>query len=172
MSGRSRTAGPAWLTFVSRAPMLLAVIAGLLLVAMVCVITLGVVSRYVFSAPLLGVNEIVQLIAVALAMLALPHATAAGAHVRVDLFDRPLGRWGRLAGDILARGLSIVALWFLCRQAWVKALDAAEYGDVTNMLQLPLWPAYGAVLLGMGLSAVIMAVQIVVRVIGWRHDHV
>ena len=137
---------------------------------MVAVITLGVVLRYVFAAPLLGVNEIVQLIAVALAMLAMPHATDSGAHVRVDLLDETLGHWGRLGGDVLGRLLSIIALGFLCRQAWVKALDAVEYGDVTNMLQLPLWPAYAAILLGMGLSALVMAAQIVARLTGVRHD--
>ena len=39
----------------------LTVIGGLCLLGMVVVVTAGVVSRYVFGAPLLGVNEIVEL---------------------------------------------------------------------------------------------------------------
>ncbi len=162
---------PAWLTLVGLAPRLLAVIAGLCLVVMVTVIAAGVVMRYVFSAPILGVNEIVQMTAVALAMLALPQATAVGAHVRVDLFDKPLGRWGRFAGDILSRGLVIWATYYLCRRAWAKMFDAVTYGEATNMLQLPLWPAYAAVFAGMALSALVMAAQIAALLTGWNPDH-
>ena len=159
---------PTWAAWAGRVPALLAVGAGLCLLGMVCVVTLGVVLRYVFGAPLLGVNEIVQLIAVALVMLALPYCTASGAHVRVDLFDRVLGRAGRLAGDLLGRGLSIMALAVICRQAWRKAAEAMEFGDATNMLGLPLWPFYGAILAGMGLCALVYLVQVAALLAG--HD--
>nr|WP_286174187.1 TRAP transporter small permease [Rhodobacter sp. NTK016B] len=145
--------------------------AGLCLVAMVCVIAAGVVMRYFLGNPLMGANEIVQTIAVALVMLALPQATATGAHIRVDLLDRTLGRWGRLAGDILARVLSITVLGHLCLRAFAKATEAAEYGDATNMLQLPLWPVYGAILIGMGLCILVFAAQILGRLMGWTPDH-
>lgn len=150
-----------------QAPALLAIGAGLCLISMVVVVMLGVVLRYVVGNPLLGVNEIVQLIAVALAMLALPYCTASDAHVRVDLFDRFLGRWGRLFGDLLSRSLSVTALFFLCWQAWDKAADAIEFGDVTNMLSLPLWPIYGAIVLGMALCALVYAMQIMALILGW-----
>ena len=39
------------------------------------------------------------------------------------------------------------------------------------MLQLPLWPAYAAVLLGVGLSALVMAAQILALLTGWTPDH-
>lgn len=147
-------------------PAVLAIGAGLCLLSMVGVVCAGVVMRYLVGNPILGVNEIVQMAAVALAMLALPYATSSGAHVRVDLLDGRLGRWGRLTGDLFSRALSIVALIILCRQAWSKAVDALEYGDVTNMLQLPIWVAYAAILLGMGLCAVVFAVQMVALVAG------
>jgi TRAP-type C4-dicarboxylate transport system permease small subunit len=94
-----------------------------------------------------------------------------GAHVRVDLFDKPLGRWGRFAGDILSRGLVIWATFYLCRRAWAKMFDAVTYGETTNMLQLPLWPAYAAVFAGMALSAFVMAAQIAALLTGWNPDH-
>lgn len=145
--------------------------AGVCLVVMVGVITLGVVMRYVVGRPLLGVNEIVQMVAVALAMLALPYTTSSGAHVRVDLFDRRIGRWGRLIGDLLSRALSITALAILCARALSKAGEAMQYGDVTNMLELPLWPVYAALVAGMGLCALVFAVQVVAIVLGWTDDH-
>ncbi|WP_461468994.1 TRAP transporter small permease [Pararhodobacter sp.] len=159
-----------WPARIGRGSAILAIGAGICLIAMVAVISLGVVMRYVVGNPLLGVNEIVQLIAVALAMLALPYATAAGAHVRVDLLDRHLGRWGRMFGDLSSRALSIIALVFLCRQAWRKAAEAQEFGDVTNMLELPLWPVYGAILLGMGLCVAVLAAEVAGLLLGWKRD--
>lgn len=160
-----------WSTRVDQVTQLLAIGAGICLITLVAVVSLGVILRYVIGAPLLGINEIVQMVAVALAMLALPYCTSAGAHVRVDLFDTVIGRWGRFLGDIFSRCLSIVALSYLCRQGWKKASEAVEYGDVTNMIQLPLWPVYGAICVGMALCSFVFAVQILALILGWEADN-
>ncbi len=149
-----------WLDRVSR---ILAGFSAFVLLAMMGVTFVGVVMRYAFNAPILGNNEIVQLLAVALVMLALPYATQTEAHVRVDVFDRMIGRWGRFAGDVVSRGLTILVFCFLARRAWLKALDAAEFGDATNMLGLPIWPLYGLITLGFALCTVVLALQIVAR---------
>ena len=160
------------LALASRVPAALAVGAGICLMTMVAVVTTGVILRYVFGAPLLGLNEVVQLLAVALAMLALPHCTQSGGHVRVDLFDGVLGRFGRFAGDVLSRALTVVALFHLCRQAWAKSAEAIEFGDATNMLELPLWPFYGAILTGMALCALVYLADIAALVLRLRGSHV
>ncbi|MEM9475802.1 MAG: TRAP transporter small permease [Pseudomonadota bacterium] len=160
---------PAWLARANQVPTLLAVGAGICLITMVVVVTAGVVMRYAVGRPLLGVNEIVQLVAVALAMLALPYCTQSGGHVRVDLFDSALGRVGRFLSSLLFRILTIVALFFLCRRAWTKAVEAIEFGDVTNMLQLPIWPFYGAVFAGMALCALVYLFEAFALIVGWRN---
>lgn len=158
---------PSWSALVGQGPAVLAVGAGICLIAMVGVVILGVTMRYVFGNPLLGVNEIVQLTAVALAMLALPQCTSTGGHIRVDLFDKILGGGGRFLSDLMFRLLAVIALFFLCRQAWKKAAEAIEFGDTTNMLELPIWPLYGAVFVGMGLCAVIYALEAIALLFGW-----
>lgn len=155
----------AWSDISGRATRFLAVVAGIFLIAMTVLISFAVFMRYVVGQPILGVNEIVQLIAVALAMLALPYATHTSKHVRADIFDPALGRVGRLLADIASRAVSIFALWFLVNRAWLKALDALEFGDVTNMLELPLWPFYGLIALGIALCMVVFALQLVAIVL-------
>jgi TRAP-type C4-dicarboxylate transport system permease small subunit len=135
--------------------------AGASLLFMVVLISTGVVLRYFFNTPILGLNEIVQLNSVAVVLLALPWATAEGAHVRVDVTDRAIGRWGRFAGDLLARLLSGFVLAVLVWRAALKALDAAKYGDATNMLGPPIWPFYAILGVGMALCVVVLAVQVV-----------
>lgn len=141
--------------------MILASVAGVFLIAMTCLISIAVIMRYVAGQPILGVNEIVQLIAVALAMLALPYTTHSQRHVRADIFDPALGAMGRFLADLLTRALSIAALCYLVVRAKDKALDAHEFGDATNMLELPIWPFYGLIALGMSLCIIVFALQFV-----------
>jgi TRAP-type C4-dicarboxylate transport system permease small subunit len=128
---------------------------------MVVLIAIGVVLRYAFATPILGINEIVQLNSVAVVMLALPWATAEGAHVRVDVLDRAIGRVGRFVGDVASRSLSSFVLAVLVWRAGLKALDALKYGDATNMLSLPIWPFYAILAVGMSLCVLVMIGQLV-----------
>ncbi|GAB4361046.1 MAG: hypothetical protein Kow0026_23860 [Oricola sp.] len=155
----------AWSKLFDRATLVLAAVAGAGLLFMVVLISSGVIMRYVIGQPILGVNEILQLTAVALAMLALPYTTQSRAHVRASIFDNALGRWGRMAGDIITRVLSIIALCVLIDRAWGKTADALEFGDSTNMLGLPLWPVFGLIAAGMLLCVLVFAAQILVVVI-------
>ena len=133
--------------------------------AIVVIVTTGVIMRYAFGAPLRGINEFVELTAVALIMSSLPFCTFQQDHVAVDMFDRFLGRWGRLIGDIVARLLSGFVLAILTQRAVLKALDAWEWGDATNMLRMPIWPFYLILAVGAGLCVLIFALQLILIVV-------
>jgi TRAP-type transport system small permease protein len=153
-----------------RATLILAMAAGVSLLFMVLLIAVGVMLRFAFAQPILGLNEIVQLNSVAVVMLALPWATAEGAHVRVDVLDNAIGRIGRYAGDLASRMLSAFVLVVLVWRSALKALDALNYGDATNMLGLPIWPFYAILALGMALCVVVLAVQIAALLAGGPRD--
>lgn len=139
---------------------LLTIASSLALAVLLVATFAGVIMRYVFGAPILGGNEIIQLASVALVMLAMPGAARDEIHVRVDVFDGRIGRWGRFTGDILSRAISIFLLTMLAWRSWYKLADAAEYGDATNMLRIPLWPFYGLLLLGAALYAIVLLLQL------------
>ncbi len=160
---------PARSTLLDRANLFLALAAGISLLYMVVLIAAGVVLRFAFALPILGVNEIVQLTSVAVVMLALPWATAEGAHVRVDVLDRAIGRHGRFAGDVVSRVLSAFVLAVLVWRAALKALDAAKYGDATNMLALPIWPFYAVLAAGMALCVAVLLVQLAAILMAGPH---
>lgn len=143
----------------------LTVVAGVSLLTIVATVTAGVVMRYAFGTPLLGINEIVQLTAVALVMASLPYCTVREEHVAVDLFENRIGKWGRFIGDILSRALSGLVLAILCYRAILKMADSWQWGDATNMLRLPLWPFYTVLAAGAGLCALIFAAQLVLILI-------
>ncbi|MNI16869.1 Tripartite ATP-independent periplasmic transporter, DctQ component [compost metagenome] len=94
-------------------------------------------------------------------MAALPYCTAKSGHVGVDVFDNAIGRVGRFIGDIGSRLLSGFVLSVLAQRAILKALDAREFSDTTNMLSLPIWPFYGILAFGITLCVIVMAAQCV-----------
>jgi TRAP-type C4-dicarboxylate transport system permease small subunit len=151
---------------IDRTTSTLAILAGASLLFMMATIAIGVVTRYAFNMPITGIDEIVQMTGVGLIMLALPYATLNDAHVRVDIFDEWLGRFGRQFSDVLSRLLSGFVLLILVDRAWTKLLDAREFEDTTNMLGMPLWPFYAMLAAGVSLCLVVFAVEILLVVSG------
>lgn len=144
-----------------RASKPLTVLAGVSLLFIVLIIVASVVARYFLNSPIKGADELVQMAGVVLIMMALPYGTSVGAHVRVDIFDAFLGKAGRIFGDVISRLLSGFVLCIITHRAFLRMLDAYEYADTTNMLQLPLWPFFGVLMLGTLLCLVIYLAELV-----------
>ena len=137
---------------------------------LMCLVSYAVFRRYVMNDPVLGDAELVQIGMSLVVMMAMPFATFSGAHIRVDIFDNKIGFWGRYLGDLLARGLGAYILFLLIQKTWDKALDAHEYGDVTNMIEIPVWIAYGAITIGMGGYALVLIAQLIVQLVSGLRD--
>ena len=152
----------AWSSSLDQASVWLTWIGGAALLMIVVLVTAGIAMRYVFRMPILGVNEFVQLAAVALVMSALPYCTSRSGHVNVDVFENAIGWFGRFVGDIVSHGLSLLVFAILTQRAALKALDALEWGDATNMLGLPIWPFYASLAFGALLCALIFFAQMLV----------
>ncbi len=157
---------PVW---VGRVDMWLATLSSVVLAFMMIFVFVGAILRYAFNAPITGGNEVLEMASVAIVMLAVPFCTTQDAHVRIDLLDRPLGEVGRMLTDVLYRVIGIFVLWYLVKSYIARAQDAHEFNDVTNMLDIPLWPFYGLIVFGMALYAVILAGQLLTLVRNlWR----
>ncbi len=149
----------------------LAAISGAVLFVLMCLVSYAVFRRYVMNDPVLGDAELVQIGMSLVVMMAMPYATAHGAHIRVDIFDRRIGAWGRFLGDLMARSIGSFILFLLIEKTWDKALDAHEYGDVTNMIEIPVWIAYGAITIGMGGYATVLFVQLIAQLLSGVRDY-
>jgi len=137
-----------------------ATLSGLALFGVMLIVTVSVIFRYVLNAPILGSQELIQIGMGVVVMLAMPYTALTGKHIQVDILDNHLGKTGRFAADLLARAVGIYVLWLLIGKAWEKMWDAIEFGDVTNMIEVPIWIAYAAIVFGMGFFALVMVLQI------------
>lgn len=141
----------------------MAAIAGVALISMMLVAFMGVIMRYFFQIPILGGNEIIQILAGVTVMMAIPVTAIDNNHIRVDVLDNFIGRIGRFIGDISSRAFSAFILFHLVVKVFGKTLDAIKYKDTTNLLEFPLWPMYGFVTLGMSLFLAIILIELVLR---------
>ena len=138
-----------------------AILGGLILMAVMLLVSTTVFFRYVLNQPILGDQELVEMGMPLVVMAAMPFAALQGAHIRVDVLDRAIGEKGRFWGDVFARSVSCIVLALLVRKTFAKALDAHKYNDVTNMIEIPVSIAYAAITIGMGLFAVVLAAQLI-----------
>ena len=114
--------------------------AAILLFGLMALTTVDVIGRYVFNRPLRGAFEVTELLLLTLIFAGLPLASRAGEHVTLDFIDQLLGRRG---SSLLARAVDLVCgalILGLAWRVWVKAGKIAGYGDITDVLRLPIAP--------------------------------
>ncbi len=140
-----------------------ALLGGFVLFGIMILVSVSVFFRYALNRPILGDQELVEIGMALVVMMAMPFATLKGDHIRVDILDDRIGDIGRFAGDVFARCVSCFVLLLLIGKTWDKMLDAYKYDDVTNMIEIPVWIAYASITLGMGLVAIVMAVQLMAQ---------
>lgn len=134
-------------------------------------VSLSVFFRYVLNQPILGDQELVEIGMSLVVMLSIPFTAWKKEHIRVDVLDAWLGATGRFVSDLIVRIVSCFVLFLLVQKTWAKTLDAHEYGDVTNMIEIPVAIAYGAITLGMFLFIIVLVVQLIQQIRHGMEDY-
>jgi len=124
---------------------MLAGLASALLVAIMMLTVVDTTGRYLLNSSIAGSNEMIEIMLSVLIMLAIPFCTTEGAHIKVDLLDRVLGKWGRFFATFLTNTIGAATLYFLASRAWRKATEAWEYEELTLYVQFPKSILYGTI---------------------------
>ncbi|MCY4548714.1 MAG: TRAP transporter small permease [Defluviicoccus sp.] len=120
----------------------LAVVSGLVLVALIGLTFADVVLRYVFAAPILGAKDLLEMGMVTVVALAFPFTWRIGGHIVVDLIpEYPIDALNR-GREIAVRAICAAIFALLAWQAWLRADDAALFNEATNMIALPFQPFF------------------------------
>lgn len=114
-----------------------------LMSAMVALTFTDVIGRRVFDHPVFGAHDITEHVMALLVFTGLPLLTLAAMHLKVDLFDKVLLQprfawWLKLTVFLTALVFAIMAFTLAG-----KAIDAANYSEVSQGLNLPRAPLYG-----------------------------
>ncbi len=145
----------------------------LLIVGLVVIISVDIIGRELFGAPLPGVPEMVSLSIVAIVFLQVPQALRSGRLTRSDAMlntwhaRRP---WLANALEILWDMLGIVVLCAILYAHWpmlVRAIERSDFVGAVGNFTLPTWPAKLMILIGASLLALQFLARIVRRLMGW-----
>ncbi|HEV7417602.1 MAG TPA: TRAP transporter small permease [Tianweitania sediminis] len=99
--------------------------------------TFDAFGRSLFNRPLWGASEIVEFCMALTTFLSIPAISRARSHVVIDLLDnmlRPIHRLQLILGDLLGAGIFSIMAW----RIWIQGERAADYGDLTQVFQLPV----------------------------------
>ncbi|HXV79640.1 MAG TPA: TRAP transporter small permease [Candidatus Binatia bacterium] len=137
----------------------LAYCAGAVLIGMVGLVVYEVVMRYVVGRPVFGGFEITELAMVLIVSFGLPYCAITGGHVSVDVFsrflDRPSLRWLNALVHLAGAALLAVVAW----RATLYAVGSYQWGDLSNMLQIPKYPFQLAIAGSAALFALVLVLQ-------------
>lgn len=138
-----------------------ALLGGIVLLGVMGLTTVSVIGRAInWAGPVPGDFELVEIGVGFAVFCALPWCHLNRGHARVDLFQPMLGgRLNRLIdvlADLVMLGAAVLIAWRL----WEGMLDKRAYGETTFILQLPLWQAYAACVLGAAAFVLVAAFAI------------
>lgn len=135
----------------------------IILFAMMVLVFVDVVARYLFNAPLAGGFELTELMMGALIFAALPLATLREEHIVIGLLDELPGERVHRIRRALLNLVAAAALGVLASRLWAEAGKLAEWGDYTAHLNIPLAPVVYLFAVMSALSAAILVAT------AWRY---
>jgi TRAP-type C4-dicarboxylate transport system permease small subunit len=156
LSDKSRPQASLWNKFDSLLHMIIGPVVSIVLFFMMALTFADVVGRYVFNSPITGALELTEFAMAIVIFLGLALLSTEEGHVTVDLFDSFTPRKVKAVQTIIVNMLSAVIMGIISWQLWVKAVETAEYGDITQFLQLPLAPLLYFMSVMTGLTCLVM----------------
>ncbi len=124
--------------------------------ALMLIVTLDVVLRYVFNAPLPWGRDVNGLLLLITIFSALPHAWDQGYHIRMEVFYNRLQGRSRNVADVATGAAGILFFGLMGVQALRFTPYMAATGETGEDLLLPFWPfmAY------MGFCSLVLAARL------------
>ena len=137
-------------------------LSGMAVIAMMLLMSLDVIARYVLKSSILDTIEISSMLLGTVVCLSLVSITYEGEHVKFSvLTDRLSTRHQRLAKAIeliISAALFSVLTW----QTAIRAISSLRSGLFVGSLQIPVWPIRFLFMLGCLLTALVLLTQLII----------
>ena len=136
---------------------LLAVISGLMLMALM-VLTVVAVSLRKANDPIIGTQDLSEAGLTIVVFFAMAYSGWTGGHIAVDLIGNLVSEARLRLVDVAVRTVSGLFFIIVAWQSIRQGLDALEFGDGFNLLDIPHWPFYFIIAFGSGVFALVLFV--------------
>jgi len=115
---------------------------GIILTAMMLLVTGDVLGRYLFNSPIHGTTEITEFMMVGLLYFTLAHTQADKSHIRVEMFVSRLTPRAQLFFETITYLLGLFLFVLITWQGTLSAIKAWQVGETTfGVILFPLFPA-------------------------------
>jgi TRAP-type C4-dicarboxylate transport system permease small subunit len=125
--------------FITKTNYILAVIAAYVVFLSMFIMTADVTARF-FQVALPGTVELVELFLAIMIFLGWSYTQEQGGHIAIDLVYRRLPKNFQRLLTLLHPVFGLVLMVIFCRQGYKFALYSRSGGEITENLNLPLWP--------------------------------
>ena len=140
-----------------------AYVAGVVLVLLMLLTTADVAGRYFFNSPITGVFDLTHFAVLIMTFLGLAYCGFRRGHVSIELlFDR----FSRPVRRVLNRAINLVGAVLFTIIAWrslVQSVDVRDFGEASQLVEIPFFPLYWLLAFGALLFAAVMALRVIVR---------
>jgi TRAP-type C4-dicarboxylate transport system permease small subunit len=160
-SEKNNTQSGAWNLFLNFLHRLFEPYVSIALFFMMALTFVDVISRYLFNAPIVGALELTEFSMAIVIFLGLVLLTSEEGHVTVDLLDSFMPDKIKAIQKVIINLINLLVMVIISWQLWIKALDAKEYGDMTEYLAMPLAPLIYFMSIMVGISGLILSFIIV-----------
>ena len=120
----------------------LAVCAGITLTGMALMSLVSVIGRAVFSKPIVGDYELVQVMTAMAVSMSLPYCHLVRGHVIVDFFTTSLPTRVNDYLDLIANLLLAIGAYTISWRMTVGMVQLKTSGDATMLLNIHIWYVY------------------------------
>ena len=144
----------------------LAVVSGLILLALIGLTFVDVILRYIFSSPILGAKDLLEMGMVVVISLAFPFTWRIGGHIVVDLIPDYGIKFLTTLRDVVVRLIGIEIFRHLAWNAWIRAGDAKLFNEATNMIEVPFQPFFWILSIAAGFQVLLLVFEVVRLVLG------
>ncbi len=144
----------------------LAVVSGLILLALIGLTFTDVILRYIFSSPILGAKDLLEMGMVVVISLAFPFTWRIGGHIVVDLIPDYGIKFLTTLRDVVVRLIGIEIFRHLAWNAWIRAGDAKLFNEATNMIEVPFQPFFWILSIAAGFQVFALVFEVVRLVLG------
>jgi TRAP-type C4-dicarboxylate transport system permease small subunit len=125
----------------------LALLGGLVLVALVLLSVVSIGGRVLFSKPIQGDYELAQMMSAMAVSLFLPYCHFQRAHVMVDFFTAKASARFKHWLDAFAGLLFTIVAGVFAKQIFIGMTDGQDSGETSMLLSVPMWWPYTALVL-------------------------
>ncbi len=159
MTGLARRVIEAW-----------ALLGGAVLLAIAVMSTWSATSGFVFSKPLPGDVELVEMFVAISVFMFLPYCQMTGANVTADIFTAHARPRTIASLKLLAAAIAVAFSVLLLQRMYAGLLDYQRYVETTTILRIPIWYAYIPALISLVLLAIASLISVRDGVDEWRHS--